>query len=116
MAQTNPQSTVNSNNVIWIYLSYILGWLFGLVGLAVVKDDNYVRFHCAQALVFSVAEFVIIFVIGMVPILGWVIAPLLGIAAFIYMIVVALKVAKGDNVRIPVCGDFAEKNLMNLFK
>ncbi len=116
MAQPNPQPVANSNNTIWIYLSYILGWLFGLIGLAVVKDDIEVRYHCAQALVFSVVAWLAVFIIGLIPILGWVVSPLLSIAVFVYSILIALKAAKGEHVKIPFCGDFAEKNLMNLFK
>ena len=115
MAQTNPQFTVNSNNVVWIYLSYILGWLFGLIGLAVVKDDDFVRFHCAQALVFSAIVFIVNMILSITVIFS-ILAFFIWIGAFVYGIILAMKAAKGEKVRIPFCGDFAEKNLMNLFK
>lgn len=115
MAQPNPQPAVNSSNTIWIYLSYILGWLFGLIGLAVVKDDTEVRFHCAQALVFSAIVCILEIILSATIILG-ILAFFIGIAALIYGIILALKAAKGEHVKIPFCGDFAEKNLMNLFK
>lgn len=114
MAQTNPQPATN-NNVVWIYLSYILGWLFGLIGLAVVKDDEHVRFHCAQALAFSVALWVATWVISLVPILGWVISPLVGIAGFVYSILLAVQAGSGKDPTVPWLGDFARKNLLKLF-
>jgi uncharacterized membrane protein len=116
MTQPNTQPSVNNNNTIWIYLSYILGWIFGLIGLIVVKGDEHVRFHCAQAFVYSVILYIAYFILGFIPILGWIIIPLLGIAAFIYAIMVMLKAAKGEHNKMPFCGDFAEKNVMGWFK
>lgn len=115
MTQPNPQPAVNSNNTVWIYLSYLLGWVFGLIGMAVVKDDEHVRFHCAQAFVLSAIVFLVNLVLGFTIILaflGW----LVWIAAEIYALTVALKAAKGEKVRIPFCADFAEKNVMGWFK
>jgi uncharacterized membrane protein len=112
MAQPNPQPAVNSNNTIWIYLSYILGWLFGLIGLAVVKDDEFIRFHCAQALVYSAIVFIADIILSFTIVLPFIIWPL----SLVYAIIIMLKAAKGEKAKIPFCGDFAEKNLMKLFK
>ena len=112
MAQPNPQPVTGNDNTVWIYLSYILGWVFGLIGLAVVKDDNEVRYHCAQGLALSALANILCFVLAFTFVLPFIIWP----AAFIYGIVLALKAAKGEHVKVPYLGDFAEKHLMNLFK
>lgn len=126
MTQPNPQPVAKSDQTIWIYLSYILGWLFGLIGLAIVKDDDRVRFHCAQALVFSVALYIVYFVLMIlnvitaitivIPILIMLLMFVVGIGALVYIIMLLVKVSKGENPRIPYCGDFADKHLMKLFK
>lgn len=116
MSQPNPQPVAKSDQSIWIYLSYLLGWVFGLIGLAVVKDDDHVRFHCAQAFVYSIVVCIAYFILGFIPILGWVLIPLVFIAYYIYAIITMLKAAKGEHNKIPVCGDFAEKNVMGWFK
>ena len=116
MAQPNPQPAAKSDQTIWIYLSLILGWVFSLIGLAVVKDDDRVRFHCAQTGVLSVAFCVVSFVLNIIPILGQILWFLLWLGYIVYIILLIVKVSKGENPRIPVCADFAEKNLMNLFK
>ena len=115
MAQTNPQPAASSNNVVWIYLSYILGWLFGLIGLAVVKDDERVRFHCAQALAFSAALTIAVIVISFIPILNLFLPGLLSLAGFVYAIVLAVQAGGGKDPEVPVLGDFARKNLLKLF-
>ncbi len=119
MSQPNTQPVAKSDNTVWIYLSYIFSGFFGLlglIGLAVVKDDEHVRFHCAQAFVYGVAWFVVTLVLSIIPILGWILLPIAGVAAFVYAIIVMLKAAKGEHNKIPVCGDFAEKNVMGWFK
>jgi uncharacterized membrane protein len=116
MTQPNTQPAAKSDQTFWIYLSYILGWLLGLIGLAVVKDDENVRFHCAQAFVYSVALYIVYLVLSFIPILGWILIPIVGVAAFVYAIIVMLKAAKGERYKMPVCGDFAEKNVMGWFK
>lgn len=115
MAQPNPQPAAKSDNNIWIWLSYILGWVFGLIGLAVVKDDENVRFHCAQAFVLSVIVFIVNIILGITIILSF-LGIFVWMAAVIYGIIVASKAVKGERVRIPFCGDFAEKNVMGWFK
>lgn len=116
MSQPNPQPVAKSDQTIWIYLSYLLGWLFGLIGLAVVKDDEHVRFHCAQAFIYNIVLWIATFVLGFIPILGWILIPLVVIGYYIYAIITMLKAAKGEHVKIPVCGDFAEKNVIGWFK
>ncbi len=126
MAQPNPQPAVKSDNTIWIYLSYILGFVLGLIGLAVVKDDAKVRFHCAQAVVLSGA-FWIVNLIGWIlsailaitiilPIIIGIVQFLIGAAYCVYTILIIIKVAQGNDFRVPYAGDFAEKNVVNLFK
>ena len=126
MAQPNTQPAAKSDQTIWIYLSFLLGFVFSLIGLAVVKDDDRVRFHCAQSGVLSAAFFILnilCWILSAVLAITIVVPILLGIVQFaasigylVYVILLIVKVSKGENPRIPVCADFAEKNLMNLFK
>jgi uncharacterized membrane protein len=118
MSQPNPQPAASADNKLWIYLAYIFVNFFGLlglVGLAVVKDDDHVRFHCAQAFALGLPCAVVFILLSWIPIvniLGW----LLDVAVFVYALYVMIKAANGEHFKIPVVGDFAEKNLMNLFK
>lgn len=112
MAQTNPQPATNNNNTIWIYLAYLLEWVFALIGLAVVKDDDNVRFHCAQAFVYWAAIMIINLILSITIFLPFIIWPL----ALIYAIIVMVKAAKGERVKMPLVGDFAEKYVMGWFK
>jgi uncharacterized membrane protein len=125
MTQPNSQPA-KTDQTIWIYLSYILGWIFALIGLATVKDDKRVRFHCAQALAMSIVVFVVwivlmilqgIFLLA-VPFLwvlfSWIIG-LVWIAFFVYVIYLLVQISQGKDPRVPICADFAEKNFIKLF-
>ncbi len=126
MSQPNTQPVAKSDNAFWIYLSYIFGWVLGLIGLAVVKDDNRVRFHCAQAFVLSAAFTIlniILWILTAITAITIVIPLLIGILQFlvsigflVYIIIIMVKASKGEDMRVPMCADFAEKNVINWFK
>jgi uncharacterized membrane protein len=128
MSQPNPQPAAKNDQTFWIYLSYLCGWwILGLIALSVVKDDERVRFQCAQAVILTAAVTVAWIVLGIFSWAFWFLWPihmffqviiwLLLIAYYVYAVVfVVLQIAQNGNPRVPVAGDFAEKNLMKLFK
>ncbi len=87
-------------------LSYVLGWITGLIFLFIEKDP-FVRFHAAQ----SIIIFGILTILGFVPIIGWVIAPLLGIVGFVLWLVLIYKAYQGEEFKIPWVSDLAKKLL-----
>jgi len=100
-------------------LSYLCGWLTGLVFFLMEKENNYVRFHAMQSLitfggltVLSIA----LSILGMLPIPGfgfltWGVQVLLMIVGFVAWIVLLLKAYQGERFHLPVVGEIAEKNV-----
>jgi len=87
-------------------LSYVLGWLTGIVILLLEKDP-FVRFHAMQ----SVVTFGILTILAMVPFIGWVLSPLVMIVSFVLWLVLIFKAYQGKEFKLPVIGDFAKKQL-----
>jgi uncharacterized membrane protein len=95
------------------FLSYLLGWITGLIFLFVGKNDPDVKYHAAQSLVFFGGLTVINFVLGILGgishalFFGW-IADLIGLYAFIMWIVCLYKAWSGGGARfqIPLVGGF----------
>jgi uncharacterized membrane protein len=63
-----------------------------------------------QSIVVSAAFFVAQIILGMIPILGWVLSFLIGIAGFILWIILMVKAYQGEYFKLPIAGDIAEKN------
>ena len=87
-------------------LSYVLGWLTGIVFLLIEKD-SFVRFHAMQ----SVITFGALTVIAIIPVIGWVLSPLVMILGFVLWLVLIFKAYQGEEFKLPVIGDFAKKQL-----
>jgi uncharacterized membrane protein len=76
----------------------------------------FVRFHAFQCLFLAVASFVLgiaLMIIGMIPVIGWVVTlvltPIIWILVLIVVIVCLLKAYQGQMWKLPVIGDMAEK-------
>ena len=92
-------------------LCYVLGWLTGLVFLLVEKDSEFVKFHAMQSLVVFLGITVLSIALGFIPYIGWVISSIIGLIGLILWIVLVIKAYQGERWKVPVAGDFAEKNM-----
>jgi uncharacterized membrane protein len=104
-------------------LSYVLGWITGLIFFLIEKENKFVRFHAMQSIItfgglcvlsIAIAVFVGIFAaMGagfLVPVLS-LINGLLGILGLILWILLMIKAYQGEKFKLPVAGDIAEKNV-----
>ncbi len=130
MEKTNKTSLGLEENVAGL-LSYVLGWLTGLIFLLAEKKSKFVRFHALQ----SIMTFLPLSVLAWL--LGWIGAPKVtygsyyeysvptvnpGIPALIYLswiiwaisfvlwIILMIKAYQGEKFKLPVVGDIAEKH------
>ena len=109
-------------------LSYIFGWVSGLIFFLIEKDSRLVRFHAMQSILFNVLFGVIGIVLwifmfilllitsqisGVVSTLVTLIATLIWIALVIGILVgwilCLIKAFQGQYFKLPVIGQFAEK-------
>ena len=126
-AQAGKSSTGLDENIASL-LSYVFGWVSGLIFFLIEKDSRLVRFHAMQSLLFNVlvgvvaiALWIVLFVVFMiaaqisgtlatllslVSILVWGVFLLGILAGFILCLV---KAFQGQYFKLPVIGNFAEK-------
>jgi uncharacterized membrane protein len=90
-------------------LSYVLGWVSGLVFILLENENKFVRFHAMQSIIVFGALSIISIVIGAIPFIGWGLAPIVGVLGFVLWIVLMIKVYQGVMVKLPWAGDLAEK-------
>jgi len=90
-------------------LCYLLGWVTGLIFILLEKENSFVRFHAMQSIIVFGFFTIVTTVLGIIPVLGWIIAWLLGVLAFILWIVLMVKAYQGEQYKLPWAGDLAEK-------
>ncbi len=104
------------------WLTYLFGWITGLIFLGVEKEDENIRWHAANSLGISLAvtlAFVILRILLYIPIIRWiaiVVQIVVGIGAFVVWIMCMVNAGNGSKFKLPYVTEFAEKNFLNLFK
>lgn len=96
-------SAAGSNKKTYSILAYLVGWITGLIFLFVGKDDPDVKWNAANSIIVFGGLSIIIFVIGLIPIIG-LLGFLLSIAGFIYWLLFLIKGLQGNGERIPAPG------------
>jgi uncharacterized membrane protein len=79
--------------------------IIGLILLFVEKDDNFVRYMGAQYTVLGALQLVV----GIIPVIGWAISPILATVIFVLMIVGMVKASKGERLDVPMVSGWALK-------
>jgi len=126
-AQAGKSSTGLDENVAAL-LSYVFGWVSGLIFFLIEKDSRLVRFHAMQSLLFNVLIGVVITVIWIVfAVLLLIVSQISGLASTMFSLIATLvwvvisigiliawimcliKAYQGQYYKLPIIGNFAEK-------
>jgi uncharacterized membrane protein len=102
-------------------LSYVLGWITGLIFFLIEKENKFIRFHAAQSIIVFGGLFVLQIALGilsgilvaihlyvLVPVFT-LLYPLIGLAALVLWILLMVKAYQGEMFKLPIAGDMAEK-------
>ena len=92
-------------------LTYVLGPITGILFLVLEKESKFVRFHAMQSTITFVALFVISLVLGMIPILGWLMLLPFQLLVLVLWIFLMFKAFKGEKYKLPTIGDLAERQV-----
>ena len=90
------------------WLSYLGGWVTGLIFLLLKRENSFVRFHAMQSLLFFGAMSMVTTVFSHIALLGSIGAGL-GFVSFICWMVLIVAAARGRYYKLPIIGDYAEK-------
>jgi uncharacterized membrane protein len=125
--QTAKSSTGLEENIAAL-LSYVFGWISGLIFFLIEKDSRLVRFHAMQSILFNVLVGIVAFVLWIVIVVLMLIlsqisdalSSLFGIlitllwllfsaGILIGWILCLIKAFQGQYFKLPIIGSFAEK-------
>jgi uncharacterized membrane protein len=90
-------------------LSYLLGFLSGIIFLVVERKNSFVRFHAMQSTVTFIGLLAASIVAGIIPVLGPILAWLVQILTLVLWILLMVKAFQGETYKLPVIGDMAEE-------
>jgi uncharacterized membrane protein len=109
MSEARPKTSSGLEQNVAGLLCYILGWVTGILFLIIEKENKFVRFHAFQSVATYVVFFVLYIVFLFIPVIGFVIDIILGIVMFILWLVLMFKAYQGRTFKLPIVGNFAEK-------
>jgi len=90
-------------------LCYALGFITGLIFLAVEKNSRFVKFHALQSTLLFASLFIINLVLSFIPLIGWFLNLLLVPLTLICWIVCMLLALQERKFLVPVIGPIAER-------
>jgi uncharacterized membrane protein len=91
-------------------LTYLLGFMTGIVFLIVEKDNKFVRFHAMQSTI-TFGALTALYIVLMISVVGWVLLLPLGLLELVLWILLMVKAFAGEMFKLPWVGDIAEKQV-----
>jgi uncharacterized membrane protein len=110
MTEEIKTSTGMNQNVAGL-LCYLAGWVTGLIFFLVEKENKFVRFHAMQSIITFGGLSALSIVLTWVPIIGWMLLPIVSIIWLILWVLLMVKAYQGQLFKLPMIGDLAEKNI-----
>jgi uncharacterized membrane protein len=104
----SPQPQSMDEGKLFAILAYVLGLIGFIIVIAAKKDNKFAMFHAKQSLVLFIG-YVVVWILFIIPVLGWIIGGLLSIALFVLWIMGIVNAASGAEKNLPVIGDLAAK-------
>ncbi len=84
----------------------ILGYVLFLIPLLAAKESRFAMYHANQGLLLLICSVVVNIVLGIIPIIGWIILPLANLAVFIFFILGVINAANGQCKPLPWIGQY----------
>lgn len=89
-------------------LTYVFGFITGIIFILIEKEDQFVRFHAVQSIILSLVLVILSTVLRYIPIINLISALLLGPISFVLWILLIYKAYKNEWFELPVIGQIAK--------
>jgi uncharacterized membrane protein len=89
------------------FFCYLLGFITGIIFLAVEKKSTFVKFHAMQSTITFLSLFIISLILGFIPIIGLLVYPI-WILSLILWLLLMVKALQGERYSLPIVGKMAE--------
>jgi uncharacterized membrane protein len=75
------------------------------------SKDRFIKFHSIQSIALAVVSIGVTIILAAIPVFGWILLPFLQLGVFIVAVICAVKAYQKETFKLPVLGDFAEKQI-----
>ncbi len=108
-AEVTAKSSTGLDENMAALFSYIFGFVTGIIFFVIEKESKFVKFHAMQSILVTVALMVINFILGLIPVIGWILAIVIAPVSLVLWVVLMVKAYKHTWFKLPVIGEIAEK-------
>ncbi|MCJ7842250.1 DUF4870 domain-containing protein [Lederbergia sp. NSJ-179] len=105
----HPKTSTGLDENIAALISYIGGFVTGIIFFFLEKDNKFIRFHALQSAILTAAWLIIKFVLGHIPFIGWLLVFLVNGLTLAIWIVCMVKAYQKQSFKLPVIGDLADQ-------
>lgn len=84
----------------------IVAYILFFIPLLAAKDSKYAMYHANQGLTLFLTAVAVNIVLGIIPILGWILLPFANLAVLVLAILGIIAAAQGQVKRLPVIGQY----------
>ncbi len=117
--KNNKKTSLGLSENIEGALCYSFGFVTGIIFLLLEDDNKFVKFHALQSIIVFLPLFAIYFIILFFPMVGilmnmmsWpIVIPIFSFIIVIFWLFMMYKALIGERYKLPIVGDFAEKQL-----
>jgi len=89
-------------------LSYLVGFVTGIIFLFVEKENRFVRFHAMQSTLFFLAVVAIDVLLQIIPLIGFLVVVFVVIpASALVWLLMMYKAYQGEEYKLPLVGQWA---------
>lgn len=106
MNEKGQSSTGLEENVAGFFC-YLLGFITGIIFLAIEKKSSFVKFHAMQSTITFLGLFIISLILGFIPIIGLLVYPI-WILSLVLWLLLMIKALQGERYSLPIVGKMAE--------
>jgi uncharacterized membrane protein len=106
MNEKGQSSTGLEENVAGFFC-YLLGFITGIIFLAIEKKSSFVKFHAMQSTITFLGLFIISLILGFIPIIGLLVY-LIWILSLVLWLLLMVKALQGERYSLPIVGKMAE--------
>ena len=89
-------------------LSYLVGFITGIIFLLVEKENRFVRFHAMQSTIFFLSVVIIDVLLQVIPLIGFltVVFIVIPVSAIVWLLMM-YKAYQGEEYKLPLVGQWA---------